>query len=141
MPVKAAWSTPMFHVTDVARSIRFYEQLGFELIDTFGDCGHVGWARLQCTGGALMLMEEAPPPNGERGVLLYMYTENLRALREQLLAQGVTVSEISHPEYMLSGEMRVDDPDGYVVLVGHWGKPEHEAWVQRLAEKKRSAGG
>jgi len=141
MSVKAGWSTPMFRVTDVTRSIRFYEQLGFELIDSFGDRGHIGWARLQCSGGALMLLEEPPPPSRERGVLLYMYTEDLRALREQLLAQGVALSEISHPDYMQSGEMHVEDPDGYVVLVGHWGKAEHAAWEQRIAEKKRSAGG
>jgi catechol 2,3-dioxygenase-like lactoylglutathione lyase family enzyme len=136
--VKARYSTPMFHVTDVARSIAFYEQLGFEVVSTEGDCGHIGWARLGCEGGAIMLLEAEPPHATQRGVLLYMYTVDLAGLREQLLARGIAASEITHPGYMLSGEMRVEDPDGYVVLVGHWGRAEHEAWEQRIAEKRKA---
>jgi hypothetical protein len=30
----------------------------------------------------------------------------------------VEVGEIEHPSYMPAGELRVLDPDGYVVLVG-----------------------
>lgn len=36
-----------------------------------------------------------------------------------------------------SGEICVKDPDGYVVLVGHWGKSEHEEWEKRLEQKKK----
>ena len=32
-------------------------------------------------------------------------------------------------------EIHVKDPDGYAILVGHWGKREHEAWEKRLAKK------
>ena len=31
---------------------------------------------------------------------------------------GVEVGDITHPFYMPAGELRVIDPDGYVVLVG-----------------------
>ena len=34
MSIKAGYSTPMLHVGEVERSIRFYELLGFETIDT-----------------------------------------------------------------------------------------------------------
>jgi catechol 2,3-dioxygenase-like lactoylglutathione lyase family enzyme len=126
----------MLHVGDVARSLRFYALLGFDTIDTEGEGGHLGWARMHCEGGALMFLaaEERMDPS-QQGVLLYMYTPDLPALRAHLLANGVEVSPIRYPEYMSSGEIHVRDPDGYAVLVGHWGKPEHEAWEKRLAAK------
>jgi hypothetical protein len=64
-----------------------------------------------------------------------MYTPDLAGLREQLLACGVKVPPIGYPEYMPSGEMRIADPDGYVILVGHWGKSEQEAWEKRIGVK------
>lgn len=137
MPPKAAYSTPMLHVADVARSLRFYELLGFETIDTEGEGGRIGWARMHCEGGALMfLAAEEPRRASEQTVLFYLYTPDLAGLREHLVASGVNVGPIRHPEYMRSGEIRLDDPDGYVILIGHWGKKEHEEWERRLAEKK-----
>ncbi len=67
--------------------------------------------------------------------MLYMYTPDLVALREQLLASGIAVPSISYPGYMPSGEIQLRDPDGYVVLVAHWGKPEQEAWEKRISAK------
>jgi len=37
MTAKAGYSTPMLHVADVGRSLRFYALLGFETIDTEGE--------------------------------------------------------------------------------------------------------
>jgi catechol 2,3-dioxygenase-like lactoylglutathione lyase family enzyme len=144
MPPKAGYSTPLLHVADIARSLRFYELLGFETIDTEGDPSCLGWARMHCEGGALMFLA-AEEDHGARDsghgpdrILFYLYTPDLPGLREHLVAQGVEVSPIKYPDYMRSGEVMLKDPDGYVVLVGHWGKPEHEAWERRLAEKKKA---
>jgi len=137
MAVKAGFSTPMLHVADVARSLRFYARLGFETIDTEGEGGHIGWARAHCEGGAVMfLAAEEPIDPTRQAVLLYMYTPDLPALRAHLLAHGVDVPPISYPEYMQSGEVCLKDPDGYTILVGHWGPAEHEAWERRRAEKR-----
>jgi hypothetical protein len=40
-----------------------------------------------------------------------------------------------YPPYVPSGEMRLTDPDGYGVLVAHWGKSEQEEWEKRIARK------
>jgi catechol 2,3-dioxygenase-like lactoylglutathione lyase family enzyme len=110
---KAGYSTPMLHVADVARSIRFYELLGFELIDTEGDPGCLGWARVQCEGGALMfLLAEEPVVPSAQSILLAMYTPDLPGLREHLLANGVKVPPITCPGYMPSGQITFSDPDG-----------------------------
>jgi catechol 2,3-dioxygenase-like lactoylglutathione lyase family enzyme len=141
MTVKAGYSTPMLHVADVARSLRFYERLGFELIDVEGDPASPGWARMHCEGGALMFLRaEAPFDPRAQAVLFYLYTPDLPALRAQLAAQGIEASGIGYPEYMPSGEVHLKDPDGYTILIGHWGKAEHEAWERELQRKQLRGG-
>jgi hypothetical protein len=131
MSVKATYSTPMLHVMEIERSLGFYELLGFVTIDTDGG-KPLGWARMHCEGGALMFLraEHAVDP-AVQGILLYMYSLDLTALRAELQTSGVSVPHIGYPEYMASGEMRLVDPDGYSVIVAHWGKSEQEAWDKR----------
>ena len=76
----------------------------------------------------MFLLAEEPHDPRAQSILLCLYTPDLPALREQILAAGLSPSPITHPEYMPSGEMRLDDPDGYVVLINHWSDREHEAW-------------
>ena len=137
MTAKAGYSTPLLHVAEIERSIRFYELLGFETIDT-DRCQPLGWARMHCEGGAVMFLrvegDEKPNPAAQ-GVLLYMYTPDLAGLCEHLQSNGVKVPPIKRPPYMPSGEICLRDPDGYVIFVGHWGKEEQEAWERRIGAK------
>jgi hypothetical protein len=136
MTVKAGYSTPMFHVAEIERSIAFYELLGFKTIDT-DRCEPLGWARMHCEGGAMMFLRgEHPVDRSAQGVMMYMYTPDLAGLREQLLASGIKVPAIRYPGYMPSGEIQMVDPDGYSVLIAHWGKAEQEAWEKRIGESK-----
>lgn len=138
MKVKAGWSTPMLHVQSIEKSIEFYRLLGFELIDTEGG-PPIGWARMQCEGGAVMFLRAEHPRTGkETPVMLVMYTDDLPAFRAQLLDLGMDVRPINYPDYMRSGELMLNDPDGNVVLVNHWGAKEHEAWLAQVKEKKIS---
>ncbi len=132
MSAKVGYSTPMLHVADIETSICFYELLGFTTVDTDG-AKPLGWARLHCEGGAVMFLRAEEPVNARaQSVLLYMYTPDLSGLREHLLANGIKVPPISRPPYMPSGEICISDPDGYIVLVAHWGKAEHDAWLKRI---------
>ncbi len=136
MPPKAGYSTPMLHVADVIRSIRFYELLGFDLIDTEGLASCPGWARMHCEGGAVMfLLAEKPVDASVQSVLL---TPDLPTLREHLLAKGVKVPPITYPGYMPSGQITLKDPDGYVDGINHWGDAEHRAWLKNIEQKKKS---
>ncbi len=124
----------MIHATDMDRSIAFYRLLGFDLIDTEGE--PMGWARMHCEGGALMFLKaEHPEVSHKHGVLFYMYTPDLPAFREHLLANGVSVPQISYPDYSAGGELCFKDPDGYVVIVSHWSDKEHKAWLERLEKR------
>jgi len=132
MSAKAAYATPMFHVAEIEKSIRFYELLGFKTIDT-DRAKPLGWARLHCEGGAIMFLRAEEPPELSRcPVMLCMYSPDLSGLRAQLLASGIPVADIRHPAYMPSGEVTLVDPDGYHVLVSHWGKAEQDAWQERI---------
>ena len=132
MSPKAGYSTPLLHVAEIERSIRFYELLGFATVDT-DRAKPLGWARMHCEGGAVMFLRaEEPVDPSARAVLLYMYTPDLVGLREHLLASGVSVPPTRHPNYMPSGEILITDPDGYAILVAHWGTAEHEAWERRI---------
>ena len=50
-------------------------------------------------------------------MLFYLYSDDLAALREQLLANGIHVGEIEDGTPGPSQEMRLSDPDGYVLMV------------------------
>jgi hypothetical protein len=136
MSAKVGYSTPMLHVEEIERSIRLYELLGFVTVDT-DRCRPLGWARLHCEGGAVMFLRaEEPLHLKAQGIMLYMYTPDLAGLRERLVVAGVKVPPIKHPPYMPSGEIQFADPDGYSILIAHWGKAEQEAWEKRIAVNK-----
>jgi hypothetical protein len=110
---------PYAHVADVERSIAFYWMLGFEVSNTQPYEGHLGWAFLRCGDAQLMLARATEPiESGAQAILFYLYCKDVAALRRQLLAQGVEVGPITHPDYMPAGEIRVEDPDGYCLLIG-----------------------
>jgi catechol 2,3-dioxygenase-like lactoylglutathione lyase family enzyme len=140
MSVKAGYSTPMLHVAEIERSIRFYELLGFTTIDT-DRCVPIGWARLHCDDGSavMFLRAEHPIVSSAQAFMFYMYTPDLTGLREQLLANGVKVPAIGYPEYMPSGKINIADPDGYKIEIGHWGRAEQEVWEKRIKSSAKGS--
>ena len=137
--MKAGYSTPMLHVADVEHSIRFYQLLGFKLIDIEG----ADWARMHTEdGSAIMLLrgesEHRVKPE-EQGIMLVLYTQGLAELREHLIAAGEKPKSIEHPTWMPSGTFMLRDPDGYGVGINQWGDAEHSAWLEKL-KRKHAAG-
>jgi hypothetical protein len=109
---------PFVHVEDVERSIAFYYHLGFVVESIYKYRGTPVWAELQSEGAQLMVSTDGDPidPAGQ-GVLFYLYSSDLAALREQLLAAELHVGEISDGTPGPREEMRLTDPDGYVLMV------------------------
>ena len=114
---------PMAHVADVERAVAFYKLLGMELRGSLkSGSGGLRWAHIACEQAELMVARASEPViPGQQAVLFYLYSPNLVALREHLIASGVHVSPITYPEYMRKGEVRVEDPDGYCLLIGQAG--------------------
>jgi len=114
----------MAHVANVQHSVDFYKLLGMELRGSLkaSDSSELRWAHVACEQAHLMFARASGPiVSSEQAVLFYLYSPNLVALREHLLAAGVSVSNITYPEYMTKGEIRLEDPDGYVLLIGQAG--------------------
>jgi len=128
---------PLVHVADVEASLAFYALLGFVTGDTMKDArGRTHWGVAESDKAQIMFAQASPNPVPEQqAVLLYMYAVDVAALRAHLLAAGLhdgkgyrgqcgpnkgrrVVFEVSHPDHMAGGELRIADPDGYCILVG-----------------------
>jgi catechol 2,3-dioxygenase-like lactoylglutathione lyase family enzyme/ketosteroid isomerase-like protein len=109
---------PFVHVDDVERSIAFYQHLGFTVESLYEYQKRPVWAALQSEGAELMvtLDGDSVDPAGQ-GVLFYLYSHDLAALRDQLLAAGIEAGHIEDGTPGPSQEMRLTDPDGYVLMV------------------------
>jgi catechol 2,3-dioxygenase-like lactoylglutathione lyase family enzyme len=116
---------PFVHVEDVERSIAFYYHLGFIVASVYKYRGTSVWAALSSEGAELMVSTDGDSidPAGQ-GVLFYLYSGDLAALREQLLADGIHVGEIVDGTPGPPQEMRLTDPDGYVLMVAQLEAPE-----------------
>ena len=123
----------MIRVTDVVKSAEFYRNLGFEIgncVPSEGPPFHWAWlyqpkAANWKTGANLMLVAGAAPETAEvkaKAILFYVYVRNLKALREELLTKGIDAGDISYPEYLPEGEFRLQDCDGYVLMIAQSGK-------------------
>lgn len=116
---------PFVHVEDVERSIAFYYHLGFIVASVYKYRGTSVWAELRSEGAELMVSTDGDSidPAGQ-GVLFYLYSDDLPALREQLLAEEIHVGEIVDGTPGPPQEMRLTDPDGYVLMVAQLEAPE-----------------
>lgn len=109
---------PFVHVEDVQRSIDFYYHLGFIVESVYKYRGTAVWADLHSESAGLMVTTDGDPidPAGQ-GVLFYLYSNDLAALRQQLLANGIDAGEIEDGTPGPSEQMQLTDPDGYVLMV------------------------
>lgn len=113
---------PFVRVRDVAASIAFYGLLGFAVTDEYRPRGRLVWAALRGGEAELMLAERDEPVDAtQQGVVFYLYSNDLAGLREHLRANGVEPSEIADGSPGPREEMRVDDPDGYCLMIAQRG--------------------
>ena len=112
----------MAHVRSVPRSVDFYRKLGFEVGNTFTPDGssEPAWTWLRSNDAHLMVSKaDGPFDAGQQAVLFYLYCDDVAAMRGELERAGVSVGPIRHPFYSPRGEFRVEDPDGYVLMIAH----------------------
>jgi hypothetical protein len=129
--------SPYLHVADVEAAGKFYELLGLTHDGEFRDpTGRLCWLTLARGQARVMLaLASGPVAADQQAVLLYMSCQDVKALREKLLAAGVKdggsfatachspvlngiAFEVTCPPYMPAGELRLHDADGYVILIG-----------------------
>jgi catechol 2,3-dioxygenase-like lactoylglutathione lyase family enzyme len=111
---------PLEFAADVQRAIDFYKLLGMEVHHSLrNSSGQLKWVFRASDHAELMLSIASDPViASQQAVLFYLYSPDLIGLRAHLLARGIKVSPITYPDYTPKGEIRVDDPDGYCLLIG-----------------------
>lgn len=117
---------PMVHVADVERSAAFYRLLGFEIGNRVPPAGPMHWAWMYAPGvpdwkrgpNLMLASSECAIEASTQGVLFYLYAADLPALRSALISKGLDPGEIVYPEYLPNGELRLQDPDGYTLMIG-----------------------
>lgn len=108
---------PFVGVSDVRRSVAFYHHLGFTPKSVYEWRGLLSWAALESEGAEIMLHGSDSIDPATQRVLFYLYSDDLAALREQLLAAGIEAGEIEDGSPGPREEMRVTDPDGYALMI------------------------
>ena len=117
-PAAVSGLVPFVHVAAMARSLAFYALLGLVPVDSFAPDEEVVWAFLEGDGASLMLaQDDARIDHRAQGVLFYLYAHDLAGLRDHLVAHGVAAGEIVDGSPGPRNEMRVEDPDGYVLMI------------------------
>jgi hypothetical protein len=111
-------AVPVCYVRNIAQSREFYELFGYAEQRSGGD-GDAAWCYLQCGEHTLLLASVQPPLiQVELPLLIYLFVDDLTAVRERLEKAGHTVELAGHPDHAPGGEARTTDPDGNGVLFG-----------------------
>jgi catechol 2,3-dioxygenase-like lactoylglutathione lyase family enzyme len=113
---------PMAFVSSVPQSIAFYQTLGFSVGNTFkpDNATEPSWAWLESGGAHLMVARASDPViASQQAVLFYVYCDDVAQKRAELETAGISVGPIRYEFYAPRGEFRVEDPDGYVLMITH----------------------
>jgi len=109
---------PFVRVVDVEKSVAFYQHLGFSLLEEAKYRDRLSWALLRSGDAEIMFEGTHGPSDPDRQrVLFYLYSHDLAALRDQLVAAGINAGQIGDGSPGPREEMRVTDPDGYVLMI------------------------
>ncbi len=108
------------HVASVQRSIEFYADLGFKVANTVVPKNHSApvWAWLESEKANLMVgLADGPIDAPQQAILFYLYVDNIKESHASVSELGHSPGEIKYPFYMPGGECRLEDPDGYVLML------------------------
>lgn len=115
---------PFVHVADIERSVIFYGLLGMEVDARFEQDGWLLWCSMRSRQAQIMLTLAGEPIDpAQQAILFYLYTDDLQILRDELIEAGVSAGPIEDGTPGPKREMRVADPDGYVLMVAENGGP------------------
>jgi catechol 2,3-dioxygenase-like lactoylglutathione lyase family enzyme len=123
MPPRLTSFAPQFLVTDLERSIAYYQKLGFAFGEPWG-----GFYAIGQRDGLELHLKEAPANPAERQYRrahehldAAAGVDGIEAFYAHCVASGVTVLRPLMPTAWGTKDFYVEDPDGYVTAFG--GRP------------------
>jgi len=110
---------PMFHVTDVRRTVDWYKDIGFEVKETYGDSDDgLSFAIVAFGAGEVMFSSGGQlGSKHRREVDLYAYTEEIDALHDRI-KDRVEIIEDPHDTFYGMREVVVRDLNGFWITFG-----------------------
>jgi catechol 2,3-dioxygenase-like lactoylglutathione lyase family enzyme len=105
-------------VTDIAKSIHFYQSLGLKLIVHT----HNGYARFECSpnGSTFSLHKVDEVPSGAR-TIVYFEREDLDKYIQNLVEKGIVFEHMPIDQPWLWREAKLFDPDNNPLIIYHAG--------------------
>ncbi len=111
---------PQFLVDDIARSMAYYQKLGF----TFGEAWD-GFYAIGYVDGLEIHLKEAPKNDAERRhrrdnehLDASAGVEGIEGFYEQCVANGATITKPLTSTEWGTKDFYVEDPDGYIIAFG-----------------------
>jgi uncharacterized glyoxalase superfamily protein PhnB len=110
---------PMIHVLDVRATVEWYQSIGFEVVETFGDgCGGLSFAILSFGSSQVMFNQDGQPSaSARREVDLYVYTERVDDLHVHL-KDRVEIVEPPHDTFYGMREFIIRDLNRFWITFG-----------------------
>ena len=112
-------SVPVLSCSDVEQSVTFYQQaLQFIVLNKRAGDEGLEWVHLQ-SGDTLLMLEKTGKTSSQISTTLnriYLYTDDVSAMRHFLKAKGYEVSPMLKTAYM--EEFDLIDPDGQRLSIG-----------------------
>ena len=123
-------------VLDPERSLRFYER-AFGITEYYGDAESV---QVQGPGEFdVIAFERTSSIAGSAGGITHF---GFRLIAAGDIEVAVREIEGAGGKILEGGEfgpglpyLYCQDPDGYQIAIGHWGRTEHEEWLKRIGGK------
>jgi catechol 2,3-dioxygenase-like lactoylglutathione lyase family enzyme len=105
-------------VSNVARSINFYQKLGLNII-----VAEPHYARFECPGGdSTFSIHQSDERQKGSGTWIYFEVQDLDNYVQQLLAIGIKFEELPNDKSWLWRESRLRDPDNNQLIIYFAGK-------------------
>lgn len=111
-------AVPVCYIRSIDRARDFYGMVGYTEHRSGDDDGSL-WSHLRSGSHDLLLVCVQPPViRAELPLVLYLYVDDLDAVRARFEAAGHPVEPAGRPDHAPGGEARTKDPDGNVVIFG-----------------------
>ena len=126
MSLEVTYLTPLLQVFDMPRALEFYcGVLGFEIVESAGPPGDMGWAWLRLGNTNLMLNTQyelpdrpaAPDParaKAHQDTALYFGCADVDAVYRELKSRNVALDEPKIAPYGMK-QLYLHDPDGLII--------------------------